>query len=74
MKFQRYENAKDFAKVATPFLVQHEDKFSLFLGVLQAIKEGKYENPFMATIEEDGELLALFQMTPPHPSQYHFCK
>lgn len=67
MIFQRYENADDFEKKAMPFLVQHEDKFSLFLGVLQGIKEGKYENPFMATIEENGELLALFQMTPPHP-------
>src|SRR5699024_457603 len=34
---------------------------------LQAIKAGNYENPFMATIEEDGKLLAFFQMTPPHP-------
>ncbi|MFJ8063529.1 GNAT family N-acetyltransferase [Psychrobacillus sp. NPDC096426] len=67
MKFQRYENAEDFARVATPFLVKYEDKFSLFFGVLQAIKDGKYENPYMATIEEDGELLAIFQMTPPHP-------
>ncbi|TQR16387.1 GNAT family N-acetyltransferase [Psychrobacillus soli] len=67
MKFQRYENAKDFARIATPFLEKNEDKFSLFLGVLQAIKDGKYENPYIATVEEDGELLALFQMTPPHP-------
>lgn len=67
MNFQRYENAADFARVATPFLQKNEDKFSLFLGVLEGIKEGKYENPFMATIEENGELLALFQMTPPHP-------
>ena len=41
-----------------------------FLGVLQAIKAGRYENPFMATIEEDGEVLALFQMTPPHPLNF----
>ncbi|QFG00618.1 GNAT family N-acetyltransferase [Psychrobacillus glaciei] len=67
MNFQHYENAEDFAKVAMPFLVKNEDKFSLFLGVLQRIKEGQYENPYMASIEEDGELLALFQMTPPHP-------
>ena len=67
MNFQRYENAEDFAHVATPYLEKNEDKFSLFLGVLQGIKEEKYENPFMATIEKNGELLALFQMTPPHP-------
>lgn len=74
LKFQRYENAKDFARVATPFLDNNEDKFSLFLGVLQGIKEGKYENPYMATVEEDGELLALFQMTPPHPLNIIFVR
>ncbi|TQR12545.1 GNAT family N-acetyltransferase [Psychrobacillus lasiicapitis] len=67
LKFQRYENAEEFATVATPFLEKNEDKFSLFLGVLQAIKDGKYEDPYMSTIEEEGELLALFQMTSPHP-------
>lgn len=67
MIFQRFENADDFEQKAMPFLIQHDDKFSLFLGVLQGIKEGKYENSFMGTIEENGELLALFQMTPPHP-------
>lgn len=67
MDFQHYKNAEEFSKVATSFLVENEDKFSLFLGVLQRIKEGQYENPYMATIEENGELLALFQMTPPHP-------
>lgn len=67
MNLQLYENANDFAQIATPFLEKNEDKFSLFLGVLQRIKEGQYENPFMATVEENGKLLALFQMTPPHP-------
>lgn len=67
MNFQLFKNANDFAQVATPFLEKNDDKFSLFLGILQAIKAGKYENSIMAAIEEDGELLALFQMTPPHP-------
>ncbi|MCZ8541269.1 hypothetical protein [Psychrobacillus psychrodurans] len=46
---------------------ENEDKFSLFLGVLKGIKAGAYKNPYMATIEENGQLLAIFQMTPPHP-------
>lgn len=48
-------------------MTAREDIYSLFLGVLQAIKAGKYHHPFMATIEENGEVLALCQMTPPHP-------
>ncbi|NRD79902.1 GNAT family N-acetyltransferase [Bacillus sp. BRMEA1] len=67
MKFKVYHNAHDFEKKIEPLLLEKEDVFSLFLGVLQAIKAGNYENPFMATIEEEGKILALFQMTPPHP-------
>ncbi|MCM3357503.1 GNAT family N-acetyltransferase [Psychrobacillus sp. MER TA 171] len=67
MRFQIYESAENFYEKAIPFLKENEDKFSLFLGVLERIRVGGYENPLMATIEEDGELIALFQMTPPHP-------
>lgn len=67
MEFKVYDNAHDFASKAEPILLEKEDVFSLFFGVLQAIKAGNYENPFMATVEEDGKVLALFQMTPPHP-------
>lgn len=67
MKFKVYDNAHEFEKKIEPILIEKEDVFSLFWGVLQAIKAGNYENPFMATIEEDEKVLALFQMTPPHP-------
>ncbi|MER2006560.1 MAG: GNAT family N-acetyltransferase [Psychrobacillus sp.] len=67
MRFQVYESAENFYEKAIPFLKENEDKFSLFLGVLERIRVGGYENPLMATIEEDGDLIALFQMTPPHP-------
>jgi uncharacterized protein len=67
MKFIVYDNALDFERKIEPILSEKEDVFSLFWGVLQSIKAGIYENPFMATIEEDGKVLALFQMTPPHP-------
>ena len=67
MEFKRYQDVHEFAVKAEPILSKGEDVYSLFFGVLQAIKTGRYENPFLATIEEDGEVLALFQMTPPHP-------
>ncbi|QTD41323.1 GNAT family N-acetyltransferase [Sporosarcina sp. Te-1] len=66
MKFIQYEDVERFAQKAEPVLEQGEDVNSLFYGVLQAIRAGKYKDPFMGTVEEDGELLALFQMTPPH--------
>ena len=67
MNFQHYKNVEKFASRVTPFLQENEDKFSLFLGVLERIKAGEYENPYLATIEEKGKLLAIFQMTSPHP-------
>jgi predicted GNAT family acetyltransferase len=67
MEYTRYEDPYLFGEKVEPYLTQHEDIYSLFFGVLQGIKAGRYENPFMATLTEDGELLAIFQMTPPHP-------
>ncbi|WP_339251155.1 GNAT family N-acetyltransferase [Sporosarcina sp. FSL W8-0480] len=67
MEFIRFDDAKRFAVVAEPVVEKQEDVFSLFYGVLQAIKAGKYDNPFMAAIMEGDEVLALLQMTPPHP-------
>ncbi|MCM3711296.1 GNAT family N-acetyltransferase [Sporosarcina luteola] len=67
MEFVQYEDAEKFAEVAEPVIEKNEDVFSLFYGILQAIKAGKYENPFMAVVSDRGEVLALLQMTPPHP-------
>lgn len=67
MEFVQYGDAEKFAKVAEPIIAKNEDVFSLFFGVLQAIKAGRYENPFMAAVTEGEEVLALLQMTPPHP-------
>ena len=67
MNFNLYEDAHEFERKAKPFLVQHEDIYSLFYGILQGIKAGRYEKPVMVTIEAEGNLVALFQMTPPHP-------
>jgi len=67
MNFNLYEDAHEFEREAKSFLVQYEDIYSLFYGILQGIKAGSYENPLMATVEDEGKLVALFQMTPPHP-------
>ena len=67
MEFRHYQDVQKFALKAEPILGKSEDIYSLFYGVLQAIKAGRYDKPFMATIEEEGQVLALFQMTAPHP-------
>lgn len=67
MKFNLFTQATEFEEKAKPFLLKNEDVYSLFFGVLQGIKAGRYEDPMMVTIEEEGKPIALFQMTPPHP-------
>lgn len=67
MEYTRFEDPYLFGEKVEPYLEQHEDIYSLFFGVLQGIKAGRYENPFMATLTEAGEMVAIFQMTPPHP-------
>lgn len=67
MEFKLYKDAYEFESTISSILLEKEDVFSLFLGILQAIKAGHYEAPVMGTIKDNGEVLALFQMTPPHP-------
>ena len=67
MKLLTYDDPLAFACKAEPILSEGEDVYSLFNGVLQAIKAGKVKDPFMATAELDGRVIALFQMTPPFP-------
>ncbi|MDS9473070.1 GNAT family N-acetyltransferase [Sporosarcina pasteurii] len=67
MKFTLYNDANEFSDKVLPVIAHKDDVFSLFLGVLESIKNGAYEKPFMATIEHEGKVIALFQMTPPHP-------
>lgn len=67
MEFVQYDDAKLFGEIAEPITAKNEDMFSLFFGILQAIKAGKYENPFMAAVSDGEDVLALLQMTPPHP-------
>lgn len=69
MEWQWYRDPVVFAQKTEPFLYKHEDKYSLFLGVLGQIRTGRYKEYFMATLEEDGQLLAACLMTPPHPLQ-----
>lgn len=66
MKLNLYKQATEYEDRAKPFLSQNEDVYSLFYGVLQGIKAGRYENPMMVTVEDEGRTVALFQMTPPH--------
>lgn len=67
MKIMFFDDPFKFAAKAEPILSEGEDAFSLFNGVLQSIKAGMVQEPLMATAEQHGNVIALFQMTPPFP-------
>lgn len=67
MEIIYFNDPDKFASKAEPILSEGEDVFSLFNGVLQSIKAGMVKEPFMATAEQQGKVIALFQMTPPFP-------
>ncbi|WKA55254.1 GNAT family N-acetyltransferase [Planococcus shixiaomingii] len=69
MKWNVYAESESFSEKVEPLLYEHEDEYSLFLGILNHIKQGRYEDYFLALAEEGDEVLAACLMTPPHPLQ-----
>ena len=64
-----YTNPAAFADKVEKLLYKNEDIYSLFLGILNQIKDGRYEDYFLATLENEEEVTAACLMTPPHPLQ-----
>ncbi|AYC30419.1 GNAT family N-acetyltransferase [Paenisporosarcina cavernae] len=67
MLYRKIDSANEMFQLAKDILQKREDLYSLFAGVLNGIQEGKYSEYHLGCIEEEGEILAFFQMTPPHP-------
>ncbi|HSJ38908.1 MAG TPA: GNAT family N-acetyltransferase [Planococcus sp. (in: firmicutes)] len=74
MEWKVYDNPVAFSEKIEPLLYKNEDKYSLFLGILGQINNGRYEEYYLALAEEGKEILAACLMTPPHPLQVIFFK
>lgn len=70
MRWIQWKDTFEFAERVMPRLLEEEAKHSLMIGVLDNIKQGVYETYHQFTVEEDGEILAILQVTPPHPLHY----
>lgn len=70
MEWKVYEDPEAFGDRIEALLYKNEDRNSLFLGILNQIKNGRYEDYYLALAEESGEVLAVALMTPPHPLQF----
>ena len=70
MDLTRYADPAAFASRAQPFLLRHEAEHNLILGLLGACSASPSpaagDAPYLAILEEGGEVLAVALRTPPH--------
>ncbi|MBU9672351.1 GNAT family N-acetyltransferase [Planococcus sp. CP5-4] len=69
MEWKWYKEIGEYVEKARPLLEKREDLYSLFLGVLGQIEQGRYETFFLGLAEDAQGIAALALMTPPHPLQ-----
>lgn len=74
MEWMEWKDPDHFSDRVMKALLDEEAKNSLMIGVLNNVKQGIYETFHQFTVEEDGELLAILQVTPPHPLHYIIVK
>lgn len=70
MEWIEWKNPNRFSDRVMDALLKEEAKNSLMIGVLNNVIQGVYETFYQFTVEENGELLAILQVTPPHPLHY----
>ncbi|WP_078146494.1 GNAT family N-acetyltransferase [Exiguobacterium sp. HVEsp1] len=70
MEWIEWKDPNHFSDRVMKALLDEEAKNSLMIGVLNNVKQGIYETFYQFTVEEDGELLAILQVTPPHPLHF----
>ncbi|STO08809.1 GNAT family N-acetyltransferase [Exiguobacterium aurantiacum] len=70
MEFKVWTNPDAFAERVLPELMKREAEHSLMIGILGNIQRGVYPTYHQLTVEDDGQLLAIMQVTPPHPLNY----
>lgn len=69
MEWKIYKDADIFSEKVENLLYKHEDKYSLFLGILGQIKNGRYDEYYLGLAIEGEGVVAAALMTPPHPLQ-----
>lgn len=62
-----YSELRSFDERVRPLLLKREAQYNLLLGLLSDIARRRYTEFWMATLEEDGELIGCALQTPPKP-------
>jgi uncharacterized protein len=69
MKFNRFYDVNRFYESAKDYLLSHEAQNNLLLGIARNLiyNPEKFKNSFLATVERDGNIVAVAMRTPPRP-------
>lgn len=68
MELRRFYSTEEFYRRAEPFLLEREAEHNLILGICSQLiryPERIEQQPYMATVERDGEVVAAALRTPP---------
>ena len=68
MNYIRFDNPTTFYDQVKSFLVAQEAQHNLILGITRGIQLGDYSDypPYMACVEDNGQVIAVIVRTPPH--------
>jgi uncharacterized protein len=66
MNLNVFTDARKFDKLVRPVLLKEEAENNLPVGLLDQIIVGRYEDPFLAVLEEQDTIAAVLVRTPPH--------
>ena len=65
LTLRRFGDVHEFEDRALGFLTEREAENNLFLGICSQIKEGRYSDPYLATVERGDDVVAAAFRTPP---------
>lgn len=65
LTLERFSDVRSFEERAMPFLMAREAEHNLFLGICSQIKEGRYTDPYLATVQRRDDIVAAAFRTPP---------
>ncbi len=69
MELKRYTDVAEFYQRAEPFLIEHEAEHCLMLGLCSGLLNNMQQlesEPYLATVEDEGIVVAASLRTPPH--------
>lgn len=68
MKLTRFDDVHEFYSHVSAFLTAREAEHNLLLGIIRGVQIGEYNEhpPYLACVEQDGDVIAVILRTPPH--------